>query len=69
MNKNIRIAKNKDTVRIAEIQVFNFRLYFYPFFKNDIYYFKDLQVPTVAREYENFISNIFVYDFIPIIRF
>ena len=34
----IRKAQPKDLARIAEIQIFNFRLYFYPIFLNDGYY-------------------------------
>ena len=45
----IRKAEPKDLTRIAEIMVANFRLYFYPFFLNDGYYFGELQVPAVVR--------------------
>ena len=58
----IRKAKNKDLSRIAEIQVFNYRLYFYPIFKSDEYYFDELQVPSVMRDYESQLDSLYVYD-------
>ena len=41
----IRKANDKDLARIAEILIFNYRLYFYPIFQSDEYYFDELQVP------------------------
>ena len=35
----IRKATINDLARIAEIVIFNYRLNFYPIFKNDDYYF------------------------------
>ena len=35
----IRKAKISDINRIAEIEIFNYRLNFYPIFKNDDFYF------------------------------
>ena len=58
----IRKAENKDLSRIAEIQVFNYRLYFYPIFKSDEYYFNELQVPSVMRSYESELDSLYVYD-------
>ena len=60
--KNIRKAKIGDLARIAEIVIFNYRLNFYPIFKDDDYYFNELQVPTIMKQYENFIDNMWVYD-------
>ena len=60
--KNIRKATIEDLARIAEIVIFNYRLNFYPIFKNDYYYFNELQVPTMMQQYENIINNIWVYD-------
>ena len=60
--KNIRKAKIGDLARIAEIEIFNYRLNFYPIFKNDDYYFNELQVPTVMKQYESIIDHIWVYD-------
>ena len=58
----IRKAENKDLSRIAEIQVFNYRLYFYPIFQSDEYYFSELQVPTVMRNYESELDTLYVFD-------
>ena len=60
--KNIRKAKIGDLARIAEIEIFNYRLNFYPIFKNDDYYFNELQVPTIIKQYEGIINNMWVYD-------
>ena len=60
--KNIRKAKIGDLARIAEIEIFNYRLNFYPIFKNDDYYFNELQVPTIMKQYESSIDNMWVYD-------
>ena len=60
--KNIKKAKIGDLARIAEIEIFNYRLNFYPIFKNDDYYFNELQVPTIMKQYESSIDNIWVYD-------
>ena len=60
--KNIRKAKIGDLARIAEIEIFNYRLNFYPIFKNDDYYFNELQVPTIMKQYEGIINNMWVYD-------
>ena len=58
----IRKAERRDLSRIAEIQVFNYRLYFYPIFKSDEYYFNELQVPSVMRSYESELDSLYVYD-------
>ena len=60
--KNIRKATIGDLARIAEIVIFNYRLNFYPIFKNDNYYFNELQVPTIMKQYERSIDNMWVYD-------
>ena len=60
--KNIRKATIGDLARIAEIVIFNYRLNFYPIFKNDDYYFNELQVPTIMKQYESIIDNMWVYD-------
>ena len=60
--KNIRKAKIGDLARIAEIEIFNYRLNFYPIFKNDDYYFRALQVPTIMKQYESTIDHMCVYD-------
>ena len=58
----IRKATINDLSRIAEIQVFNYRLYFYPIFKSDEYYFDELQVPALMKEYESALESLYVYD-------
>ena len=58
----IRKATINDLSRIAEIQVFNYRLFFYPIFKFDKYYFDELQVLTLMKEYETGIDSLYVYD-------
>ena len=60
--RNIRRAKSEDLVRIAEIEVFNYRLNFYPIFQNDWFYFEELQVPKRIENYNNAIESIWVYD-------
>ena len=59
---NIRKATFLDLARIAEILVFNYRLNFYPIFKNDEYYFSELQVPSQMEQLSDHISSIWVYD-------
>ena len=58
----IRKAKQEDLSRIAEIQIFNYRLNFYPIFRNDEYYFGELQVPTLMQQYEAELDSLYVYD-------
>ncbi len=60
----IRKAQYKDLNRIAEIEIFNYRLNFYPIFKSDIYYFDILQVHHKTKQINNdtFISNTYVFD-------
>ena len=58
----IRKAEIRDLSRIAEIQVFNYRLYFYPIFQSDEYYFSELQVPSLMHSYESELDSLYVYD-------
>ena len=58
----IRTARNDDLNRIAEIEVFNYRLKFYPIFLDDAFYFGELQVPNVARRYADSLEDIRVWD-------
>ena len=58
----IRKAEKKDLSRIAEIQIFNYRLFFYPIFKSDEYYFDELQVPALMKDYETELDSLYVYD-------
>ena len=58
----IRTAKHDDLNRIAEIEVFNYRLKFHPIFRDDEFYFGELQVPNVARRYADSLEDIRVWD-------
>ena len=58
----VRKANMNDLSRIAEIQVFNYRLYFYPIFKSDEYYFDELRVPSLMKAYESGLDSLYVYD-------
>lgn len=60
--KNIRQATIADLSRIAEIVIFNYRLNFYPIFRDDEFYFNELQVSRLMREYEDMVSSMWVYD-------
>ncbi|MCR5753412.1 MAG: GNAT family N-acetyltransferase [Acetatifactor sp.] len=60
--ETIRQAKKDDLARIAEMQVLNYRLYFYPIIQNDEYFFGELQVPEAMKQYEPVLNNIYVYD-------
>ena len=59
---NIRHAKMEDLARIAEIEIFNYRLNFYPIFKNDWFYFDELQVTKQMETYKTSMDSIWVYD-------
>lgn len=58
----IRKATKDDCVRIAEIEVFNYRLNFYPIFRDDEFYFDELQVPNRMEAFKTVFENIWVYD-------
>ena len=60
--KNIRKATKEDLARIAEIVVFNYRLNFYPIFKNDDFYFGELQVLNLVESDQSLIETMWVYD-------
>ena len=60
--KNIRQATKEDLARISEIVVFNYRLNFYPIFKNDDFYFGELQVLNLMESYKPLIETMWVYD-------
>lgn len=59
---NIRRARPEDLNRIAEIEVFCYRLNFYPFFRADDFYFGEFQVPSRAAVHREHLGEIFVYD-------
>lgn len=60
----VRTADKSDISRIAEIIVSNYRINFYPFFRNDDYYFKELNVLDTAAEFmdEDILKDTYVYD-------
>ena len=58
----IRQAKYDDIERIAEILVFNYRLNFYPIFRDDGFYFEELMVVKQKATYEHELDSIWVYD-------
>ena len=62
MSSFVRKADKNDLSRIAEILVFNYRLYFYPIFKSDDYYFSELSVPSLMKEFESGLDSLYVYD-------
>ena len=62
MENNVRKANRNDLSRIAEIQIFNYRLFFYPIFKSDDYYFNELSVPSLMKKYESGLDSLYVYD-------
>ena len=62
---NIRQATMADTARVAEMELFNYRLNFYPIFQNDWFYFEEKQVPKEMKRYETekgLLENTYVYD-------
>ena len=61
----VRKAVPDDTCRLAEIEVFNYRLNFYPLFRTDRYFFSELNVTVLMQEYQDMperIDRTFVYD-------
>lgn len=61
----IRQATPADIARVAEIELFNYRLNFYPIFLCDEFYFGEKQVPKEMERYETeegLLRNTFVYD-------
>ena len=62
---SIRNATPADAGRIAEIEIFNYRLNFYPIFQNDDFYFDELQVVPMAEKCRcdpKFSADTFVFD-------
>ena len=58
----IRKAKLDDLARIAEIEVFNYRLNFYPIFQVDAFYFVEMQVLNVIHTNKRHMDQLWVYD-------
>ena len=65
MKYNIRKATKQDICRLAEIEIFNYRINFYPIFQNDEFYFSELQVSSKIADYEaesEVLEHTYVYD-------
>ena len=63
--EHIRPAAAEDLNRIAEIEIFNYRLHFYPIFRSDRYYFVEKTVPNLTAFYANepgIVEQTVVYD-------
>ena len=61
----IRRAIPADAVRLAEIEIFNYRLYFYPIFQSDDFYFRELNTADRADTYirqPELLERTYVYD-------
>ena len=59
---NIRPAVPADLARIAEIEVFNYRMNFYPIFRSDEFYFNEMTVLNLMQARADFIPDMLVYD-------
>ena len=59
---HIRKARSEDVERIAEIMVFNYRLNFYPIFRDDDFYFDHLRISNQSAHYAQLVDKIWVYD-------
>ncbi len=62
---HIRPARAEDLNRIAEIEIFNYRLNFYPIFRNNAYFFREKTVPNLTAFYLNepgIVEHTAVYD-------
>ena len=63
-DSHIRRAGPEDIFRLAEIEIFNYRLNFYPIFQNDDYYFAELRTDAMSAEYQKhteWVGKTFVY--------
>ena len=58
----IREAKLDDLARIAEIEVFNYRLNFYHIFQDDTFYFQEMQVLNAINENKKRLGQLWVHD-------
>ena len=59
----IRKATEHDVSRIAEMIVVNYRINFFPFFRNEPFYFSALNVFDVAKDFHaETLRNTYVYD-------
>ncbi len=56
----IRPAEKRDASRIAEIIIFNYRINFFPIFRDEEFYFGEMNVVSMAQELD--LQDTFVYD-------
>ena len=59
---HIRPATEADLGRIAEIEIFCYRVNFYPIFRSDEFYFGEMQVLTRMESLRRLLDELFVYD-------
>ena len=59
---HIRRARPEDLNRIAEIEVFCYRLNFYPIFREDAFYFGEFQVANRVGANREHLDELLVYD-------
>lgn len=59
---HIRPATPGDLCRITEIEIFCYRLNFYPIFRSDEFYFRDLTVLHRMEELGRLLDELWVYD-------
>lgn len=59
---HIRPATRGDLCRITEIEIFCYRLNFYPIFRSDEFYFRDLTVLHRMEELGRLLGELWVYD-------
>lgn len=60
--QHIRPATEADLGRITEIEIFNYRLNFYPIFRSDDFYFGDLTVLSRINSFRRLLAELWVYD-------
>lgn len=63
--QHIRNATLSDVNRLAEIEVFCYRLNFYPIFRNDDFYFEEMTVQNLVKAYTDApetLERTWVYD-------
>lgn len=65
MEQTIRQAAQADASRVAEIIITNYRIQFYPIFRNDAFYFAELNVGDAMQQYREdplILENTYVFD-------
>ena len=65
MEQTIRQAAQTDVSRVAEIIITNYRVNFYPIFRNDAFYFSELNVADAIQQYREdplILDNTYVFE-------